>query len=485
MVLSLKFRKFFSSVLIAFLLFAICTATTAFAANKILRVGTEPTFAPFEFKQDGKIVGFDVDLTRAIARKAGFDVLFVDLGFDALIPALQSNTIDLVAAAMTITPERSRSVDFTDPYYTSGLSVMVNAKDKSINSIDDLQGKIIAVQIGNEGARVAQKIPRANVVSFNTMDEAILELLNFGADAVLADTPVLDYYIVHRDNGRVKLVGENLQSQPYGIAVRKGNTELLDKLSGALFELKSNGEYDKIYAKWFVDKAPIAETQTAPRDIFHFVLSILPLLLAGAKLTVKISVLSVFFGLILGLIFGVMRVSPFKLPRIVSAVYVGFLRGTPLLVQIFIAYFALPQLLGHRINPFFAAILACSLNSGAYVAEIFRAGIKSVDKGQFEACASLGLSRFKTMRFVIIPQAWRNVLPALCNEFIAMLKDSSLVSVIGFEELTRQGQLVIAQTYASVEVWCTVAVIYLIMTLAVSCFVSFLEKRGAADERDN
>ena len=117
------------------------------------------------------------------------------------------------------------------------------------------------------------------------------------------------------------------------------------------------------------------------------------------------------------------------------------------------------------------------INSGAYVSEIFRAGIQAIDVGQMEAGRSLGLTWWQTMRFIILPQAFKNILPPLGNEFIAMLKDSSLVSVIGFEELTRRGQLIIAQTYGSFEIWMTVAVLYLIMTMAISRIVAFLEKR--------
>ena len=126
---------------------------------------------------------------------------------------------------------------------------------------------------------------------------------------------------------------------------------------------------------------------------------------------------------------------------------------------------------------------ACSINSGAYVAEIFRAGIQSVDRGQTEAGRSLGLTWFQTMREIVIPQAFKRIIPPLGNEFIAMLKDSSLVSVIGFEELTRSGQLIIAQTYGSFEIWTSVAIIYLAMTLTISQFVAFLERKFRTDER--
>lgn len=205
----------------------------------------------------------------------------------------------------------------------------------------------------------------------------------------------------------------------------------------------------------------------------------LPLLIVGAGITIQITAISVGLGLIIGMFVGIARICNVKVLRALAAVYIDFLRGTPLLVQIFLIYFALPMVVGQRVDPFIAAITACGINSGAYIAEIFRAGIQAIDEGQMEAGRSLGMSWVQTMRYIIVPQAFKNVVPPLGNEFIALLKDSSLVSVIGFEELTRRGQLIIARTYGSLEIWITVALIYLVMTLTISRLVSYMEKRLA------
>ena len=209
----------------------------------------------------------------------------------------------------------------------------------------------------------------------------------------------------------------------------------------------------------------------------NLVVNSFPLLLIGAGVTIQITVLSTAIGFVIGLVVGVARISHLRPLRLLAEDYVEFFRGTPLLVQIFLFYFALPVITGQRIDPFIAAISACGINSGAYVAEIFRAGIQSVDEGQMEAGRSLGMTWLQTMRYIIVPQAFKRVIPPLGNEFIAMLKDSSLVSVIGFEELTRRGQLIIAKTYGSFEIWMSVAVIYLVMTLTISRFVAYLERR--------
>lgn len=216
---------------------------------------------------------------------------------------------------------------------------------------------------------------------------------------------------------------------------------------------------------------------------FELMANAMPLLLMGAAVTVEITSISIAIGIVIGMVVGIARISRVSLLEKLAAVYIDFLRGTPLLVQIFLIYFALPLLIGQRIDPFFAAITACGINSGAYIAEIFRAGIQSIDSGQMEAGRSLGMTWAQTMRFIIIPQAFKRVIPPLGNEFIALLKDSSLVSVIGFEELTRRGQLIIARTYASVEIWTCVAVIYLVMTFVISRLIAYLERRYKIDDR--
>ncbi|MCL6611300.1 MAG: amino acid ABC transporter permease [Peptococcaceae bacterium] len=224
------------------------------------------------------------------------------------------------------------------------------------------------------------------------------------------------------------------------------------------------------------------------RQSFH-------ILLAGAAATLEITVISVALGCILGLIVGLSRLSGIRLLRLAATAYVDFFRGTPLLVQIFIVYFGLPQLLRdgqaylmanynmpqiltqYALPVFLAAVIACSLNSAAYIAEIFRAGVQSIERGQMEAARSLGMTASQAMRYVILPQAVKRVIPPLGNEFIAMLKDTSLLSVIGFEELTRKGQLVVGQTYVAFPVWLTVAFLYLIMTFCFSRLVDYAERR--------
>jgi glutamine transport system permease protein len=210
---------------------------------------------------------------------------------------------------------------------------------------------------------------------------------------------------------------------------------------------------------------------------FSIIPGIMPALLAGAKMTIELAVISVAIGFVIGSLVGIARVSQNRALKVIAGIYVDFIRGTPLLVQLFLVYFGLPTLIGRPVPPFIAAISAMGINSGAYVAEIVRAGIQSIDRGQTEAARSLGLTSSQTMQYIIFPQAFRRIIPPLGNEFIAMLKDSSLVSVIALEDLLRKGQVVITRTFRPFEVYTVVALIYLVMTFVISKLVSWSERK--------
>lgn len=222
-----------------------------------------------------------------------------------------------------------------------------------------------------------------------------------------------------------------------------------------------------------------------PETSLYYMWLSLPALSLGALMTLFLTVIAVFNGIIIGTFTGVARVIHNKVINLCAGVYVDFIRGTPLLVQIFMIHFGSPPLLGMLINngqpiplnPFLSALLALSINSGAYVAEIIRAGIQSIDKGQMEAARSLGMTYRQSMRHIILPQALKRVIPPLGNEFIAMLKDSSLVSVIGMEELVRKAQVIVTRSYRPTETWLEVGLLFLVMTIPFTRIVARLERR--------
>jgi len=209
---------------------------------------------------------------------------------------------------------------------------------------------------------------------------------------------------------------------------------------------------------------------------FAFIVQSIPFLLRGAVYTVQVSVLAIVFGLVLGWLLGLAAVSGVPALTAVSWAYVQFIRGTPLLIQIFLIYFGLPAV-GINLPAFWSGVIALGLNSGGFQAEIVRAGIESIDRGQTEAARSIGMSRFKTLVFILVPQTIRRVLPPLTNELITLTKSSSLLSAIAALELTHAGQLIIARTFASFEIYAAVAIIYLALVAVLSRGSAFLEKR--------
>lgn len=221
--------------------------------EKVLKVGTNPDFPPFEFTEDGKTdayKGFDIDLVNAIGKEIGYKVEIKSINFDGLIPALQSKDIDMIASGMTITQERQKSVTFSSPYYTSGLSILVPA-NSDIKSFGDLEGKKIAVQIGTSSQEEASKVNNATVQPLNSSVDVFMELQAGHTDAVINDRPVTLYYLKETGKDNVKILDEILQSQQYGFAMRKDDEELVQKVNAALKTLKENGEYAKLYEKWF------------------------------------------------------------------------------------------------------------------------------------------------------------------------------------------------------------------------------------------
>ena len=462
-------------------------AALGLKAQEVLQVGTEPAFPPFEMQaEDGQgFIGFDIDLFKAIGEEAGLEIQFQSMPFDGLIPALQSRNIDAAISGMTITAERAQTVDFTRPYFQSGLAIAVRKDSKNeIKNFDDLANKKIAVAIGTTGAQEAQTIPGAEISTFDNSALALKELSNGRVDAVVNDAPVTLYAIKIGNLDDIEVVGELLTEEYYGIALPKDSPNLV-KINDALDRLLQSGEYRRIYQQWFAGEPPdlplVAPALQGEGASFSWIRTF-QTLLWGALVTIMLTGFSVLFGTIGGTLLAIASISDFKPLTWLTRVYIDFFRGTPLLVQIFMIYFGLPSLLQELGLDFSfdrlpAAVTALSLNSAAYLAEIIRGGIQSIDRGQWEASQSMGMSWMQTMRYVIFPQAFRRMLPPLGNEFITMIKDTSLVAIIGFEELFRQGQLMVATTYRAFEIYAAVALIYLLLTFVASRVFSWLEKR--------
>ncbi|MEB3214260.1 MAG: basic amino acid ABC transporter substrate-binding protein [Leptolyngbyaceae bacterium] len=230
-------------------------------AVETLIVATEPAFPPFEFQaDDGSYDGFDIDLMNAIADAAGFEVQYESLPFDGIIPALQAGTVDAAISAMTITEERSQTVDFSMPYFKAGLAIAVKEDNTEITSLESLQGKTIAVQIGTTGAATANDIEGATVSTFDSAPLALQELVNGNADAVINDAPVTLDAIASGNIEGITVVGELLTEEFYGIATPQG-ADSLELINSGLATIIENGTYAEIYSKWFGAEPPELPTE--------------------------------------------------------------------------------------------------------------------------------------------------------------------------------------------------------------------------------
>ncbi|MFA5703504.1 MAG: glutamine ABC transporter substrate-binding protein GlnH [Advenella sp.] len=231
--------------------FAVPVVTTAYAQDKELVVATDTAFVPFEFKQDDKYVGFDIDLWDAIAKQLNLKYRLQPMDFNGIIPGLQTKNIDAALAGITIKDERKKVIDFSDPYYESGLAILTSVKNENIKTAADLAGKDVAVKTGTATVDFLKKeVPEAKLKLFPNIDNAFLDLATGRVDAVVHDTPNVQYYANTAGKGKVVVTGALQSGDFYGIAFPKGS-DLVEKVNAALKTLKDSGEYDKIYTKWF------------------------------------------------------------------------------------------------------------------------------------------------------------------------------------------------------------------------------------------
>lgn len=219
--------------------------------GKVLRVGTEATYPPFEFTENDstKVQGFDVDIMEAVAKRMGYTVKWNNMGFDGLIPAVQSGQIDAVIASMNVTPDREKAVSFSTPYYETA-SVVIHLKKDDYDSMKSIEGKTIAVQIGTEQVEEAKKVPNAKVKEFNLVPDILNELKVGGSQVAIVDGPLAAFY-TKKDPNTFAAFATGHQPQPIAIAVKKDNKELQGKINKALEDMKKDGEYQKIVNKWF------------------------------------------------------------------------------------------------------------------------------------------------------------------------------------------------------------------------------------------
>lgn len=443
--------------------------------------------APYVFpdpKDPSRLIGFEVDLAEAIAREIGVKARQSQNAWDSLVPALGRGDFDFVMNGLEITPQRQEKVLFSIPYYVYTEQLVVRKEDEKIKGMDDLKGKKVGTLSGAVAKEILDGLGGVDVRVYPGQVEPYEDLSLGRIDAVLLDLPIAAYY--GKPNPKLKYAGKPTGEGFYAIALRKEDPELKKELDRIIERLLRTGELKKIYERWdlwnesqeklFISSAKpsgyvtLDETRKSP--VYRF----LPALIKGAFITAGLSVLSMALAVVLGLILTLCRLYGNRFLRFLASSYIELYRGTPLLIQLYILYYGLPNI-GLTLSPVAAAIIGLGMNYAAYEAEVYRAGIEAVPRGQMEAALSLGMTRPLALKRIIFPQAFRIAIPPVTNDFIALFKDSSLVSIIAMVELTKTYSILAATTLRFFELGLIVAILYFAMSYPLSLLARRLERR--------
>lgn len=431
-----------------------------------ITLGTSPDYAPYEFQttQNGKStdVGMDISIAKKIAKDLGVKLKIKNMDFDSLLVGLQTHKVDMILAGMNPSPAREKSVDFSNVYYNGGQSMLINKKDAGLyKDKSSFVNKKVAAQTGSIQYNLAKKqISGASVTGIEKGTDLILALQTNKVDGVVMEKPSAEAFAANNPTlkvikGGFKLSGTDSST---AVALPKNSPVLKAHINSTIKEIKDQG----LIPQYLKEAGSHLKSNTVNTSMSHY----WKFFALGVGYTLLISVCSVFFGFLTGTLLAFMRLSKNKIFHAIAVAYIEFVRGTPLMVQLMFVYFGLGLFV--NLPALTAGIIAVSLNSGAYVAEVIRGGINSIDKGQTEAAQSLGLSSRDQMRFVIMPQALKNIWPALGNEFISLIKESSIVSIIGVTDLIYQLKIVQSDTYRGVAPIVVAMVLYFVMTFSLS-----------------
>ncbi|HAR4314983.1 TPA: ABC transporter permease subunit [Staphylococcus aureus] len=443
-----------------------------------LRVGLSADYAPMEFEHtvNGKTeyAGVDIDLAKKIAKDNNLKLKIVNMSFDSLLGALKTGKIDIIISGMTSTPERKKQVDFSDSYMMT-KNIMLVKKDKvnEYKDIKDFNNKKVGTQKGTEQEKIAQtEIENASITSLSRLPDVILALKSGKVEGAVVEKPVAEAYLKQNPKLGISNVKFNEEEKDTVIAVPKDSPKLLSQINKTIKEVKDKGLIDKY----------MTNAANAMNDDSGFISKYGSFFLKGIKITILISLIGVALGSILGAFVALMKLSKIKIISWIASIYIEILRGTPMLVQVFIVFFGITAALGLDISALVCGTIALVINSSAYIAEIIRAGINAVDKGQMEAARSLGLNYRQTMKSVIMPQAIKNILPALGNEFVTLIKESSIVSTIGVGEIMFNAQVVQGISFDPFTPLIVAAALYFVLTFVLTRIMNMIEGRLNASD---
>lgn len=472
-----------------------------------LILATSPDFAPLEFIDSTKTgqqqyAGSDILMAKYIADQLGVELQVEAMDFSAVLSSVSLGTADIALSGFGWREDRQVSFELSNGFNKKGEAgchgFLINSTDKDkYKTLDDLANATIAAQVSSlQEGYAKDQIPTAKLELVTALDIGVMMLKTGKVDALTTACDQVNGF-ASANPGLTKADAEyvidfNSDTDGNVLAVKKGETVLIAKMNEIIKQINEKGLYEqwsqeaKVQAKTLgieFEGSDSVQVNQKEKGIVEVFVENYPIFFEGLIGTLKLAAITVFFGTLIGGLLAMIQLSKSKILKFIAATYVEVLRGTPILVQLYIFYFFIPDAFpALHLSKYLCVVIALVFNSGAYVAEIIRSGIQAVDKGQTEAAKSLGMSDRNMMIRIIFPQAIKNILPALCNEFIMMIKETSLASVLFIGELMYTKTLLQSTKFYTWQPLFIIAIIYFVVTFTLSKVVKVIEKRMSVSD---
>ncbi|MFL2136860.1 ABC transporter permease subunit [Ruoffia sp. FAM 24228] len=441
--------------------------------GETVTVGLDSTFAPYGFIDDGEYTGFDIELAEEVFDNMGVDYEFQSIDWSMKEAELNNGNIDMIWNGYSKTPEREELVLFSDNYVEGRVGVLVK-NDSEIQTIADLEGKKVATQEGSSQLEAIRQQPGleeslddGRVITFSSFNEVLQELATGRVDAIVVAELVTRYYFSQNGQaGEYRMLDEDFGITETAVGFRQNETAFVEDFNVALNEVLNSEAYEEIENRWFAELGGDESAEEA---------NMLAPLLDAAKTTLLVFFVVLIVSIPLGLIIALLEQRAPAWIKAIIQVYVYVFRGSPLLLQLMVVYFGLP-FLGITLDRVPAALATMIINYAAYLVEIFRGGLNAIPQGQYESLKVLSINKLTGYRRVILPQLWKVVMPSVGNEVISLVKDTSLIYILGLDELLKVGRS-LSNQYASMMPYLYVGVIYLALTGIVTIVLNQIEKR--------
>ena len=518
-----RFRWIIASLIIIFSLFieSEFSNNTVQAAKKdsgVLKIGMEANYPPYNWTQttdeNGAIPiegsktyanGYDVKIAKILGKKMHRKVVAVKTEWDGLLPSLTSGKTDMIIAGMSPTAERRKEINFTKPYRKGTFVVITknNSKYANAKKLTDFKGAKLTAQQGTFHYNLIKELKGAKrepaMRDFSAMRQSLISGTIDGY--VAEDTEATSFKLVDPDIKAIpisKMPGFHVSEEESvtSIGIAKTQPGLLKEANKILATIPAS-ERTKLMTEAVKQQPKTDDSKNGKKE--SWLVSTWKqyggMIMSGIGMTLLLALVGTIIGFFIGLLVGIVRTIPspttrgkrwgLNIVKWLLSVYVEIFRGTPMMVQAAVIYYGIAQFWHLNLNRTVAALVIVSINTGAYLAEVIRGGIISTPEGQFEAASALGMSHNQRMWHIILPQAIKNCLPSITNEFIVNIKDTSVLSIISVSELFFVGTTIASQTFKFFPTYLMISAIYLVLTFTITRIFNFIEKRLEGNKNYN